>query len=318
MGKIGLVIPTHEDFRFIEWLNLWQPLLDKYDVELFVVEDSDTKSNFGVKNHYYRKDFPDFVPSGTGSCRSYGFLKAYQSDCDWIVTLDHDCYPVEDIFQAYIEGFEQEQSLSNYFDVGNSFGLGEYMRGYPFKQRRVTKPLIQYGGWDNVPDMDAITQLKHGDVQGYKFDRKIQALPQGIGFTGCIMNTAMKREVVPLLYQLIMGTDRVGYDRWDDIWSGLFAKKICDHLEVPIIVNGFATIKHSRASNPHENLKKETGGYELNENMWEKINSIQLGGNDILTCYQSLTNQLNPEWFGPQGYKIIEGMQKWLRALQSV
>lgn len=315
---IGLVIPTHEAARFKEWLTLWRPLIDKHSIELYVVEDSDTKSNFGVKNHYYRKDFPGFVPSGTGSCRSYGFLKAYQDNCDWIVTLDHDCYPVGDIFEEYEKAFERDYALSDYFDVGNSFGLEEFMRGYPFKQRYTSSPLIQYGGWDNVPDMDAITQLAHGEVSGYVFDRKIQALPKGLGFTGCIMNIAIKRDAIPLLYQLIMGMERVGYDRWDDIWSGLFAKKICDHLGIPIIVNGFATIKHSRASNPHENLKKEHGGYTLNEDMWQKINGINLGGNDILSCYQSLINQLHDEWFGPQGYKIIEGMQSWVLALQSV
>lgn len=316
MGQIGLVIPSHDMGLFTTWWDLWRPLIEKHNVELYLVEDRETKSDLGIKSHFYRGDFPDFVPKGTGSSRSYGFLRAYQDNCDWIVTLDHDCYPVEDIFQKYEEEFNQEHALSDYFDVGNSFGLEEFMRGYPFEQRTVAKPLIQYGGWDNVPDMDAITQLKHGEVSGYKFDRKVQALPLGVGFTGCIMNTAIKREAIPLLYQLIMGMDEVGYDRWDDIWSGLFAKKICDHLKIPILVNGFATIKHNRASDPNVNLIKETGGYKLNEDMWQKINHINLGGTDVITCYRSLINQLNPEWFGPEGYKIIYGMEAWLKALK--
>lgn len=326
MNKIACVIPTIRTESFYPWLEAWEPIFKKYDLKLFVIDDTeygsislpDTSLNAQI---FTRKDFPDFVPSHTGSCRSLGFLKAYQENFDWVLTLDDDCMPTGDAIKQYERFFNADCPVGNYFDVGHTFGLKEFMRGYPFAQRLVAKPLIQYGGWDNVPDMDAITQAKyekHGAVEGYHFDRRVLSIPKGVGFTGCIMNVAIKREAIPMMYQLIMGLDRVGYDRWDDIWSGLFAKKICDQLNIPILINGNASIVHTRASNTESNLEKETGGYELNEVMWKNINALYLYGANVLQCYESLVVQLKPEWFGESGQLLIDGMKSWLQALQSV
>lgn len=310
MAKIAVVLPTCRPQSLKEFKKAWEKLFTKHEVDLIVVED----------NPETWEQLPDFIPTRTGSIRSWGFLQAYKKGYEIIVTLDDDCLPIPgtDPIQAYLDAFNTKYSVSDYFDVGHTFGLGEYMRGYPFDHRRAEFPLIQYGGWDNVPDMDAITQMEHevsDRIDGYEFDRKVLAIPKGLGFTGCIMNVAMKREAVPLLYQLVMGNERVGYDRWDDIWSGLFAKKICDHLSIPILINGKATIKHTRASNTLSNLKKELRGYHHNEDLWEKLGSIELSDTSVKGCYRQLANDLNPVWFGKYGYKITTGMKRWVQAL---
>lgn len=318
------VLPTHRPENFAAWLEAWRPLFSKHHVKLFVIEDHPEPSiklpelDFPAVV-YTRADIPDFIPTGTGSCRSYGFLRAYQEGYD-VITLDDDCRPEGDLIEAYTAAWRQLWPVSNYFDVGHSFGLDEYMRGYPFSDRDKNKALIQYGGWDNVPDLDAVTQAqheKHGPVEGYKFDRRTLAIPTGVGFTGCIMNVAIKHEAIPLMYQLIMGNDRVGYDRWDDIWSGLFAKKICDHLGIPILINGNASIIHTRASDTATNLQKEQGGYLLNEFLWEKLQGIELEGRDIISCYDELASIMPARWFGDNGDKIIRGMFAWVDALSS-
>lgn len=318
--KIAIVLPSHRFDLFSEWLKAWKPQFDKHGAEVYFVEDRDEKTKTDLKHHFYRGDFPDFIPTATGSCRSFGLLKAYQDECDIIITLDHDCMPAPDVdlIQEYMDAFDRNYAVSDYYDVGHTFGLDEYMRGYPFLPRDNKRPLLQYGGWDNVPDLDAVTQMLHeqrGKVEGFKFDRRTLAMPSGVGFTGCAMNVAMKREAVPLLYQLIMGVDRVGYDRWDDIWSGLFAKKVCDNLNIPILINGRASIVHTRLSNTQENLTKEQAGYKLNEDMWDKLKQLKLDGKTTLECYESLTNQLNPDWFGDKGELIIRGMKAWIQTL---
>jgi hypothetical protein len=129
------------------------------------------------------------------------------------------------------------------------------------------------------------------------------------------MNVAIRHGALPMLYQLVMGMDRVGYDRWDDIWSGLFVKRICDHLRRPVVVNGKASVVHTRASDTATNLAKEQGGYTLNERMWAHLGRVDLTADSVLGCYEELTDQLDPTWFGPEGHKIVGGMRGWLQAL---
>ena len=307
--SLAVVIPTCRPERMHSWVAAWKSLFEKHDVNLMIVEDSPATW----------KLLPDFIPQRTGSIRSWGFLNAYRQGYD-VITLDDDCLPAPDTdpIAEFVWAFAHRYSVSDYFDVGHTFGLSEYMRGYPFNDRRQVHPILQYGGWDNVPDMDAITQSDHerfGPVQGFAFDRRVLSIPKGVGITGCIMNVAIKCDALPMMYQLVMGNERVGYDRWDDIWSGLFAKKICDHLGWPILINGRASIVHTRASDTAQNFAKEQGGYELNEVMWNNLRTVTLAANTIIGCYQELTEQLNPTWFGPHGHKIIDGMRGWIQAL---
>ena len=309
MAPLAVVIPTCRPESLKTFVVAWQDLFEHHNIELIVIED----------NQKTWATLPEFIPHRTGSIRSLGFLRAYQWGYD-VITLDDDCLPAadNDPIQEYLNAWDRSYAVSDYFDVGHTFGLSEYMRGYPFGHRTSCSPLLQYGGWDNVPDMDAITQQRHerhGTIADYRFDRRVLAIPLGLGFTGCIMNLAIKHEALPMMYQLIMGNVRVGYDRWDDIWSGLFAKKICDHLRIPILINGKASIVHTRASDTASNMEKERGGYHLNEFLWERLNRVVFESDTVIGCYRELISQLEPGWFGAQGYRITEGMVQWLDAL---
>lgn len=322
---IAVVVPTNRPDKFAEFFKKWKPYFEKHKVTLYIIEDNPTAEihvtgNFEIKHlTQAQAKLTPAIPIRTGSIRSLGLKWAYRDGHDIIITLDDDCHPSEaDTIQEYIDGFEKKWTVSEYFDVGNTFGLNEFMRGYPMWEREVSEPLIQYGGWDNVPDMDAFTQMKHeakGEIGGAKFDRKALAIPKGIAFTGCIMNAAMKREAVPMLYQHMMGIERVGYDRSDDIWSGYFSKVICDHLNVPIVINGKASIVHTRASNTMNNLEKELLAYGYNEVLWQNLKGIVLTEKTVAGCYKELTEQLQPEWFGARGDVIIDGMKLWLKHL---
>lgn len=319
---IAVVIPSNRPDRFREWLNAWESIFKKHDVRVYLVEDAPVKTpGLNVWRHYCHEDiFSPYIPEspfckGSSAIRSYGFLAAYNDNCNIIISMDDDCLPVSDCdpINAYWYNFHSKHAVSEYFDIGHTFEMREYMRGFPFRDRLVAEPLIQYGGWDNVPDLDARTQLAYkGDILPRKFLRTHIVLPLGCAFTGCGMNVAFKREATPLMYQPIMGLDRVGYDRWDDIWSGLIAKKICDHLRYPIVINGFASVNHSRASDPQVNLVKEQGGYEYNDVLWERLREIPLKGKTIIECYAELVKNFRPQWFGPAGRTIIRGMKKWL------
>ena len=302
---VAVVVPTCRPESLRTFLAAWDGLFNKHDVELVIVRDE--PATWAL--------LPPFVPHHTGAIRSLGFLEAWRKGWD-VVTLDDDCLPAEgvDLFDEYEAASAVKWPVGPYLDIGHTFGLGEYMRGYPFSHRDVASPALQYGGWDNVPDLDAVTQAEN-PLSGCHFDRRAVAVPTGSAFTGCIMNVAIAHDALPMMYQLVMGVERVGFDRWDDIWSGLFAKRICDHLRLPVLVNGRASVVHTRASDTASNLAKEQNGYGLNEEMWEHLSTVTLTGNDTLECYGELTNQLDPAWFGPEGQKITDGMKGWLAAL---
>lgn len=309
---LAVVVPTCRPEQFREFEAAWKPHFEKHNVELIVVED----------NKETWSKLPGFIPYQSGACRSYGLLQAFKRGFD-VINMDDDVRPAEDTdtIGEYLAAFDQKWSVSNYFDIGHTFGLDEYMRGYPFNDRDAASPLLQYGMWDNVPDLDAVTQRSYEEsgkpVDGHHSDRRVLSIPTGVAFTGCIMNVAVKHEAIPLLYQFLMGLNRVGYDRWDDIWSGLFSKLICDHLRRPILVNGKASVVHTRASNTQRNFELENPGYHLNEEMWKHLTTeVTLSSNWPLGCYRELARQLKPFWFGRRGDFLIAGIHAWLDAME--
>ena len=306
---LAVVVATNRPDSLAVFQDEWRYLFAVHDIELIVVRDEPATW----------EQIPDFIPRRTGAIRSWGFLQAWHWGHD-VIALDDDCLPPpdRDPIQEYLDAFDHPVAVSDYFDVGHTFGLGEYMRGFPFSQRRVATPVLQYGGWHGVPDMDAVTQAEHeqdGPIEGYEFDARTLAVPVGCAFTACIMNAAIKHEALPMMYQLLMGVDRVGYDRYDDLWSGLIAKKICDHLGLPIVINGRASIIHTRASDTAANLRKEQGGYELHEVMWERLKNVRLFSDTIAGCYFDLACGINPLCFGPHGDDIVKAMLGWVDAL---
>jgi hypothetical protein len=60
------------------------------------------------------------------------------------------------------------------------------------------------------------------------------------------------------------------FARFDDIWCGIIAKRVMDHLRWPMSV-GEPKVEHRRASDPFKNLVKEAPGIAANETFWEAV-----------------------------------------------
>lgn len=105
-----------------------------------------------------------------------------------------------------------------------------------------------------------------------------------------------------------------GYDRFDDIWAGIFAKKIIDHLGYAII-NGSPFVEHRQASNVNENLKKEAKGIEINEILYKKIKNVKLVNNNIKKSYLELINNVQfPK--GKYFNKLEKAIKIWVEILK--
>jgi len=295
------VIPT---IRSLDFLGEWHGLLTVCN--LVIVEDHARKEinppSSGFKKAYHfvwediKKDFGKdewiFSRKNAG-IRSYGFWKSYQLGADVIVTLDDDCYPVD---RDFIEQHLANLSLYAPSNWTNTFPDREfiYTRGIPYSGRKARPVVISHGLWSNKIDLDAKTQLKHPNLNLKPYPSLVQFMAQGSYFPMCSMNLAFKKEVTPLMYFPLMGFDPEkkpwGYDRFDDIWAGIFAKKILDHLNLSA-VNGSPFVEHRKASDPRKNLIKEKRGIKTNEILWGLVDKVSLVKRAPAKCYKELAER---------------------------
>lgn len=334
--KVGIVVPTYKKELWDKFVNKWNWESKNYDITLYAIEDNPTKSLLDTPNslddnhrkHYswyhIDKDLDEnswIISRRSSAIRSYGYLKAYQDGMDYILTLDDDCYPsegsetIEKLIDNHLLVLANKVGYSSYFNVGEFFFERQdlWMRGSPIRYRGKRNAFMSVGGWDNNPDLDAWTQLERQHPR-LKVNRRATSVMKYSGYTMCGMNILFHRGVTPLMYFLLQG-ERWGVDRVDDIWAGLFSKKVLDKFDVPVVINGYATIKHERASDALTSLKKEGLTLQETELLWDRILPLKLEGDDFVSSYESLAEQLKPEWLGNRdsgyGESLKEAMKVW-------
>lgn len=307
--KVAVVAPTVREECIKKFLAMWD-FNCGYEYNVYIIEDNPTKTfNLGgqVKHFSWQEIDQDLkekswiIPRRTDCVRSYGFFKAWRDGADIIITLDDDCYPTGDQSLIMEHAKNLNQEVSNDWVSTLDFNKP---RGLPFKLPK--KPvMISHGLWRGVLDLDAPTQLA-GNVKEELYTEKI--IPKGTYFPMCGMNLAFRREVTPLMYFLLMGKD-YQYDRFGDIWCGVIAKKICDHLGFAIH-SGYPLVEHQRASNVWANLKKEAPGLEVNEWLWQEIDKIELTSPSVWGSYAQIARKLGLK--GEYWDKLKQAMEIWV------
>lgn len=307
--KIAIVIPTIRDLD--KWFVEWSNQLFNENVIVYIVEDHPNKilkvpPRDNIR-HYCWQDIDKelgedswIISRFNSGIRSYGFYKAWQDGCDFIITLDDDCFPADGG-----EIVEHLFNLTSKIPISWINTLeGEYVRGFPYELRKEAEVVLSHGLWLNNPDFDAITELKGNN----EFNYVVRKIPKGIYFPMCIMNLGFRKELIPCMYQLLQGKDWA-YDRFDDIWSGIIVKKIIDHLGYGVL-SGKPLIRHERKSNKFKNLIKEAKGVEENEVFWKKIDEIKLANKDFISCYQELWEKFKP--YNDYFIKLKEAALIWI------
>lgn len=320
--KIFIVIPTIRDLSF---LNKWGGQFA--DTCIIVCEDRPQKSinipKVGKKTYHYSWQEIDndlgkdswIIPRKVSAIRNYGFLKAHQMGADIIITIDDDCYPVKN--HDLIKLHSQNLSLKTPFKWTNTYPDARHMytRGMPYLNRQQAPVMLSHGLWTNVLDHDGPTHLQNLNFKAEFSEHFLQIIPQGAYYPMCSMNLAFRREITPLMYFPLMGEDKDGnkwgYDRFDDIWAGIFSKKIMDHLGYSV-VNGAPFVEHRKASDPFKNLIKEAAGIEVNEKIWKEIDKVKLSSENVLDSYQELVEKVE---FPDNQYfkKLKEAISLWLK-----
>ena len=317
----ALVIPTVREKSILRFFNNWKI---SNEVVVFVIEDNPTKTFnldvVGRPDHLIHvswkeidedlKDKSWIIPRRTDCIRSYGFYLAYKQKFDCILTLDDDCYRADsdESFDVFLNRHYDNLNWQPTKWVSTIKELKP--RGMPFKNRGERKVVLNMGFWNNVPDLDAPTHL------AWKWDSYnaniFKPVPPNYFFPMSGMNLIFRREITPMMYFMLMGQG-YKYDRFGDIWCGIIAKKICDHLGYAVTA-GSPSVNHDKASSVWNNLRKETEALYENEYFWESIDKIELKGKNAVDCYLEIAESFKGEdkYFN----KLSEAMKVWVDILK--
>lgn len=306
----SVVVPSNRPDRLQVFLESWRPLFDQHHVKVFVVHDQETVTDMvdGVEQFAWDNIPLKHAPRFSDMIRSYGMYQAWLYGSEYTLTLDDDVLPYSDPFQQYQQVFDTGAPLSDYLNVGALTTYGKPLRGFPFKDRTPAQVTVQYGGWHGVLDYDAPTQLA-GVNDTERFSNMVVPVPRGTPVTGCIMNCAWRTSLTPIMWQLPLVNGK--YNRFGDIWSGLFQKRTLDMLGHVMVVNGAASVQHKRASDPIANLERETPGVRLNETLWDTL--LQADPKDSpVGCYRSVTDTAASHF--PDDYRTVflDARDEWL------
>ncbi len=277
--------------------------------------------------------YEQLIPLRAHSETSFGLILAYEEEPNLVIMIDDDTYPSMDYDYLGIHEQVIENSISidkvigtknKWYNVLTNLELemdGLFPRGYPYGQDTREnfsyytesidgKIVLNQGLWINDPDLDAVTILVQGGLNGKPRSKSLRlkdqntVIARNTYLTVCTMNLAFSPEVIPAFYQLPMGPEEK-IDRFDDIWSGLFLKKVCDHMGKNLAHGAPICFHEKTPRSVFKDIRAELPGIELNEILWKLVDSINfIDTTDYCSAYQSLIEGLNGK------LNLVKGSQK--------
>ncbi|OGM38472.1 hypothetical protein A3F01_03890, partial [Candidatus Woesebacteria bacterium RIFCSPHIGHO2_12_FULL_38_11] len=212
----------------------------------------------------------NIVPYDSDNRRNIGYLMAYDSGDEIVISIDDDNYPIEgtNFYKEHTvvgSGETRQNVVHNPNGWFNNCSLLKfrntgvvYPRGYPYFARFSEDQIeeknsevdvhINTGLWLKEPDVDAITWL---GVKPYasSFSNRSVVLSKNTWTTINTQNTGLNKAVIPSYWFVKMGYTLSGLpiDRYGDIFSGYFAQTCVKHLGYGIRI-GSPIVKHIRNS----------------------------------------------------------------------
>ena len=284
----------------------------------------------------------DFIPWNTDNRRNIGFLRAWESGADLLISIDDDnyCRDDDDFVERHASAGHAagDDETLQVADGGSWYNLCErlqgepsqaiFPRGFPYaarrgalarlrapsadeRKRRVT---VNAGLWLDDPDVDALTRL----VVGPKVragDPHPVVLAPGVWSPINTQNTAVTRELIPAYYYVRMGFALSGLriDRFGDILSGYFVQK-CAKARGDAIRIGAPIADHRRT--PHNLFKDlyfELAGVVVVEELLPWFRELRLDASSYRDCYAELADALDARADSFRGFVWDEGGREFLR-----
>lgn len=325
MTKLAIIVPTNRGVE--EWLEAWLPKLSVLtcDWKAYIIEDRPSKTLPLIPSsnlaHYCWEDIDKhlghrswIISHRDSGIRSFGTIMACRDGADILLHMDDDCLPWEG------SGSVDTGSIGTHVNVLTQ-GIPCYyspienlrLRGQPYQNTGRVYPAINLGMWYGTPDVDGATQLA-GYNTNYVLPKETRIVPPRMYIPLSGMNLAFSSWAAVLLYYPLMGEGQP-YRRFDDIWGGIVAKKLCD-VSGMYVAYGPPHIFHSRASNATLNEIKERPGILPNEHYWEFIHTLDISQNHPHNMVYELGAQISCA-SPPKGmdsdywYKLGKAYQTW-------
>ena len=303
------------------------------------------EDNFGSA---YKK-YMSLIPERCHAETSFGFLLAYTEGANIVIEVDDDVYKIDNFVEEHTENLTREDGMTvhakgKWYNTLENLMLtvdfGIYPRGHPYdlgtRQEHYFwtegggECVLNMGLWLGHPDLGALTLAYHGGLDGRcviksKACRRDKVVVgEDTYFAVCSMNTSFKTRIMPAFYQLYMNT--LGIDRFDDIWSGLFLKKIVDHLGEKMCLGKPLCVHTKRGRDVFKDLRKELEGVVINEKLWRIIDEAELSSKSYADCYLELAEHIDKnverQFKEPIHVKFmklqVEKMRTWVEALDKL
>lgn len=281
-GAMAVVVPSNRPVELKKMMEAWIDQAGREQITWhLVVDDAKRFEGFLVlddpnvvihSNQDIDNELGDdawIIPHDSAARRSFGIYKAWQAGAKTIVMLDDDVYPFPGD-KSHL--WKLSLRLQTKIDTGSWAWIGpQKQRGVPYELPEAA-PVLFMGGWYGHPDLDAPTRLTQPIDEAYKKAQRhlgVNLVHPGQWLAFSAMHVAFKAELAPAMYQLLQGPGW-GYRRFDDIWSGMFMKHICDTLGWPVAW-GDPMVNHRQASNVFANLEQEAPGIREHEMAWKAI-----------------------------------------------
>jgi len=326
--KIATVMPTMRDAKSLDKFVEIAPK----NVDFIVISQEKLSKKFEQTIEFSDQEvFKKSWIFNRMTKREYGYLYAYQNDYDIIITIDDDVYPTND---TYFQDFERiltsfDNNIFNILDLYDNVPPEVHQhgaRGHPTEIRSKNYPVVvNQGLWYGDLDLPAktIQDLKStdGKIPPPTSNTKIygdRIIPPFKLTTVCGMNLGFKKETVPAMKLAFQDPDGVGIARYDDIWQGLFIKKILDKLEKRMSAGSPVVTHDKEPRDLQKDINYETKGDMLNNYLYEYLPNLDLEGNDYETCFSEIAHWLDKIGDTPDlkfFKKVSSAMLEWLKIL---
>ncbi len=251
--------------------------------------------------------------------RNIGYLQAYESHDDIIISIDDDNFPLieDDFLGGHFAALSsqgpafQAQSPNGFFNICSLLDFDiqappPYPRGFPYYARHretkepavitdVTSPIVHVnaGLWLMDPDVDAISWLVL-PRRGKSFQGKSLVLDRNTWSPINSQNTSLLRDILPAYYFVKMRYPLGGLDidRYGDIFQGYFVQAVAKNLGGAV---RFGTPLANHRRNTHNYMNDAWGEWaciQALEDLLPWITSAKLSGSDPIEAYASLATLL--------------------------
>lgn len=320
------------------FLEAWRPFFSRFHI--IVVKDPELDSELqiapGFNLKIYTKSDIEAVAKSSSinfsghSCRYFGYLVSRKK---YVISIDQDSLPakdpsglVTDAVAQHITNLATPATPFFFNTLYDPFRPGaDFVRGYPFSMRCGVPCVLSCGLWLNVADYDALTQSVKPNERNTRYVDAVMTVPVGAMMPASGINIAFDRLALgPALLPGVHFTGE-GKRRWEtleDIWSGLCAKVVSDHLGFGVKTGLPYVHREGDGTKPHGSLNKESEKVKLLDDALPFFQSVKISRNatSAIDCVAELSGMVREKLgaVSPVFGSAANAMDEWVNLWKSV